>query len=83
MANGLTTEHRKSPPLLDCLTDSDHMTPDEPDPEQGLEQNMGLPPFPSALEPTRYCTPVVLISNDSYLIVFVRAYYTVFSFQSN
>uniref|UniRef100_A0A671SUI1 CCR4-NOT transcription complex subunit 4 n=1 Tax=Sinocyclocheilus anshuiensis TaxID=1608454 RepID=A0A671SUI1_9TELE len=52
MVNGLTTEHRKSPPLLDCLTDSDHMTPDEPDPEQGTEQNTGLPPFPSALEPT-------------------------------
>lgn len=54
MVNGLTTEHRKSPPLLDCLTDSDHMTPDEPDLEQGTEQNTGLPPFPSALEPTRY-----------------------------
>uniref|UniRef100_A0A672SGW2 CCR4-NOT transcription complex subunit 4 n=1 Tax=Sinocyclocheilus grahami TaxID=75366 RepID=A0A672SGW2_SINGR len=52
MVNGLTTEHRKSPPLFDCLTDSDHMTPDEPDPEQGTEQNTGLPPFPSALEPT-------------------------------
>uniref|UniRef100_A0A673IYK0 CCR4-NOT transcription complex subunit 4 n=1 Tax=Sinocyclocheilus rhinocerous TaxID=307959 RepID=A0A673IYK0_9TELE len=52
MVNGLTTEHRKSPPLLDCLTDSDHMTPDEPDLEQGTEQNTGLPPFPSALEPT-------------------------------
>uniref|UniRef100_A0A8C1WUK6 CCR4-NOT transcription complex subunit 4 n=1 Tax=Cyprinus carpio TaxID=7962 RepID=A0A8C1WUK6_CYPCA len=52
MVNGLTTEHRKSPPLLDCLTDSDHMTPDEPDSEQGTEQNTGLPPFPSALEPT-------------------------------
>uniref|UniRef100_A0A671PK04 CCR4-NOT transcription complex subunit 4 n=1 Tax=Sinocyclocheilus anshuiensis TaxID=1608454 RepID=A0A671PK04_9TELE len=52
MVNGLTTEHRKSPPLLDCLIDSDHMTPDEPDPEQGTEQNTGLPPFPSALEPT-------------------------------
>lgn len=52
MVNGLTTEHRKSPPLLDCLTDSDHMTPDDPDPEQGIELNTGLPPFPSALEPT-------------------------------
>ncbi|XP_051545865.1 CCR4-NOT transcription complex subunit 4 isoform X3 [Myxocyprinus asiaticus] len=52
MVNGLTTENRKSPPFLDCLTDSDHMTPDEPDPEQVTDQSTGLPPFPSALEPT-------------------------------
>ncbi|XP_062856782.1 CCR4-NOT transcription complex subunit 4 isoform X2 [Trichomycterus rosablanca] len=52
LANGLPTEHRKSPPLLDCLTDSDHMTPEEPDPEIGTDQNTGLPPFPSALEPS-------------------------------
>lgn len=69
MVNGLPTEHRKSPPLLDCLTDLDHMTPDEPDSELGTEQNTGLPPFPSALEPTRYHTteskPLVSLRNNS------------------
>ncbi|XP_066505051.1 CCR4-NOT transcription complex subunit 4 isoform X2 [Hoplias malabaricus] len=52
LVNGLPTEHRKSPPLLDCLTDSDHLTPDEPDSELGVDQSTGLPPFPSALEST-------------------------------
>ncbi|MCJ8734333.1 hypothetical protein PDJAM_G00234110 [Pangasius djambal] len=52
LVNGLPTEHRKSPPLLDCLTDSDHMTPEEPDPELGTDQNTGLSHFPSVLEPT-------------------------------
>ncbi|KAL7862946.1 hypothetical protein SRHO_G00119300 [Serrasalmus rhombeus] len=52
LVNGLPAEHRKSPPLLDCLTDSDHLTPDEPDPELGADQSTGLSPFPSALEPT-------------------------------
>ncbi|KAK1804372.1 hypothetical protein P4O66_020396 [Electrophorus voltai] len=51
LVNGLPTEHRKSPPLLDCLTDSDHMTPDEVDPELSTDQSPGLPAFPSALEP--------------------------------
>ncbi|XP_060784130.1 CCR4-NOT transcription complex subunit 4 isoform X4 [Neoarius graeffei] len=52
LVNGLPTEHRKSPPLLDCLTDSDHLTPEEPDSELGTDQNTGLSHFPSVLEPT-------------------------------
>ncbi|KAL2093595.1 hypothetical protein ACEWY4_010907 [Coilia grayii] len=51
--NGLPSEHRKTPPVLDCGSDSDHMTPDGPDaeelcPDQGAE----ISPFPSALGPS-------------------------------
>ncbi|KAI5617576.1 CCR4-NOT transcription complex subunit 4 [Silurus asotus] len=52
LVNGLPTEHRKSPPLLDCLTDSDHLTPEEPDSDLGTDQNTGLSHFSSVLEPT-------------------------------
>ncbi|MEE6477798.1 hypothetical protein FKM82_011636 [Ascaphus truei] len=35
-ANGLTLEHRKTPPILDNGTDPDYMTPDGPDSDFGL-----------------------------------------------
>uniref|UniRef100_H2ZZZ0 CCR4-NOT transcription complex subunit 4 n=1 Tax=Latimeria chalumnae TaxID=7897 RepID=H2ZZZ0_LATCH len=34
-ANGLTIEHRKTPPILDNGSDPEHMTPDGPDTELG------------------------------------------------
>ncbi|XP_076127880.1 CCR4-NOT transcription complex subunit 4 [Alosa pseudoharengus] len=49
--NGLPTEHRKTPPVLDCGSDSDHMTPDGPDSEE-LCPDQGISPFPSALDPS-------------------------------
>ncbi|KAM4036605.1 CCR4-NOT transcription complex subunit 4 isoform 3-T3 [Anomaloglossus baeobatrachus] len=35
-SNGLTLEHRKSPPMLDNGLDPDHLTPDGPDSDFGL-----------------------------------------------
>ncbi|XP_069619280.1 CCR4-NOT transcription complex subunit 4 isoform X3 [Ranitomeya imitator] len=35
-SNGLTLEHRKSPPILDNGLDPDHLTPDGPDSDFGL-----------------------------------------------
>ncbi|KAG7455948.1 hypothetical protein MATL_G00246470 [Megalops atlanticus] len=51
--NGLTTDHRKTPPLLDGGSDSEHMTPDGPEVELGL----GLGPA-AALSPfSTNCDP--------------------------
>uniref|UniRef100_A0AAY4C0E5 CCR4-NOT transcription complex subunit 4 n=1 Tax=Denticeps clupeoides TaxID=299321 RepID=A0AAY4C0E5_9TELE len=53
MTNGLAGEGGKTPPLLDCGSDSDHMTPDGPDSEDlGTEQGAALSPFSSALDPS-------------------------------
>ncbi|XP_064198402.1 CCR4-NOT transcription complex subunit 4-like isoform X2 [Anguilla rostrata] len=47
-ANGLGTDHRKSPPLLDGSSDSDHLTPDGPESDLGL--GLGLPPFSTSCD---------------------------------
>ncbi|XP_063053625.1 CCR4-NOT transcription complex subunit 4 [Engraulis encrasicolus] len=51
--NGLPSEHRKTPPVLDCGSDSDHMTPDGPDAEELCpDTGADILPFPSALGPS-------------------------------
>ncbi|XP_031420875.1 CCR4-NOT transcription complex subunit 4 isoform X2 [Clupea harengus] len=54
VVNGLPTENRKTPPVLDCGSDSDHMTPDGQDSEELCpDQGTDISPFPSALDPSR------------------------------
>ncbi|XP_036376245.1 CCR4-NOT transcription complex subunit 4-like isoform X2 [Megalops cyprinoides] len=50
-ANGLASEHLKTPPLLDGSSDSEHMTPDGPDSELGLGPVTALSPFSSNCDP--------------------------------
>lgn len=53
--NGLPSEHRKTPPVLDCGLDSDHMTPDGADSEELCpDRDADISPFHSALDPARY-----------------------------
>ncbi|XP_039625407.1 CCR4-NOT transcription complex subunit 4 isoform X2 [Polypterus senegalus] len=47
-ANGLMSEHRKTPPILDNGSDQEHMTPDGPDSELG--QVATLCPFSAACD---------------------------------
>ncbi|XP_046878713.1 CCR4-NOT transcription complex subunit 4 isoform X2 [Hypomesus transpacificus] len=49
-ANGLSSEHRKSP-QLDGGSDSEHMTPDGPDSDLGLGPAAALSPFSSNCDP--------------------------------
>uniref|UniRef100_A0A8C9S925 CCR4-NOT transcription complex subunit 4 n=1 Tax=Scleropages formosus TaxID=113540 RepID=A0A8C9S925_SCLFO len=53
-ANGLGLDRRKSPPLLDGGSDSEHMTPDA---ELVLVSGPSLSPFSSSCEPARYVYP--------------------------
>uniref|UniRef100_A0AAY4C147 CCR4-NOT transcription complex subunit 4 n=1 Tax=Denticeps clupeoides TaxID=299321 RepID=A0AAY4C147_9TELE len=66
MTNGLAGEGGKTPPLLDCGSDSDHMTPDGPDSEDlGTEQGAALSPFSSALDPSSDKPPESVIIGEN------------------
>lgn len=53
-ANGLGIDHRKTPPLLDGSSDSEHTTPDGQEAELGLGPVPALSPFSSGCDLARW-----------------------------